>query len=426
MRSGGGGGAGSRGNGSAASVTAAPIPSGSRKLVQSLKEIVNCPEPEIYAMLRECDMDPNEAIHRLLSQGSCLLKIPRLHLPPLRFVRYTFHEVKSKRDKKKEVSAYIVYELTASDHQEPTFSLMSRTLNNSSIRGARGSTDRGGRTTSSQSSSVVLNAFFCNLTYAFFSCSDSASVGITIQATSIADGICMSMQSSSGYKNCWSGVPGHVSMADIVKMGRPQGKPSNMPLVASERSMAQNSVMSKMLHHDAKPSLTASLPSESEKTLESFQESTHFSENSHDVRTAEGQHNSHDGWSQVDEQPMESGSTTPEISGASAHSELASSNLVIDGTNLHIDPHSEEIQMPEEGLNFKSLPAESRATSVSGMQIQVDSSVDAPHLSEGLLKSSNPYQSQRLELDHLEGKIWFLLDCFFSVTMDICSSCWFY
>lgn len=254
--------------------------------------------------------------------------------------------------------------------------------------------------------------FSCNLTYGLFSCSDSASVGITIQATSAADGICISMQSSTGYKNCWSGMPGHVSMADIVKMGRPQGKPSNMPLVGSERSVAQNSVMSKMLHHDAKPSLTAVLPSESDRTLESFQESTHFSENSHDVRTAEGQHNSHDGWSRVDEQPMESGSTTPEISGASAQSELASSNLVIDGTNLHIDPHSEEIQMPEEGLNFKSLPAESRATSVSGMQIQVDSSVDAPHLNEGLLKSSIPYLSQRLELDHLEGKIWVFVGLF--------------
>ena len=46
------------------------IPVGSRKMVQSLKEIVNCPELEIYAMLKECNMDPNEAVNRLLSQGS--------------------------------------------------------------------------------------------------------------------------------------------------------------------------------------------------------------------------------------------------------------------------------------------------------------------------------------------------------------------
>lgn len=48
------------------------IPAGSRKIVQSLKEIVNCPEPEIYAMLKECNMDPNETVNRLLSQGPYL------------------------------------------------------------------------------------------------------------------------------------------------------------------------------------------------------------------------------------------------------------------------------------------------------------------------------------------------------------------
>lgn len=46
------------------------IPATSRKMVQSLKEIVNCPEHEIYAMLKECNMDPNDTVNRLLSQGS--------------------------------------------------------------------------------------------------------------------------------------------------------------------------------------------------------------------------------------------------------------------------------------------------------------------------------------------------------------------
>ncbi|RRT81513.1 hypothetical protein B296_00017379 [Ensete ventricosum] len=117
MSGGGGGGAGSRGNGAA---SAAPIPAGSRKLVQSLKEIVNCSETEIYAMLRECNMDPNEAVHRLLSQGACPappnpFKIPHFPLSLLavslsfsllheilRLGWHAFHEVRSKRDKKKE------------------------------------------------------------------------------------------------------------------------------------------------------------------------------------------------------------------------------------------------------------------------------------------------------------------------------------
>jgi hypothetical protein len=66
-----GGGAGGKG-------AAAPVPLASRKLVQSLKEIVNRPEAEIYAALRECGMDPNEAVSRLLSQGSR----PSRRLPP--------------------------------------------------------------------------------------------------------------------------------------------------------------------------------------------------------------------------------------------------------------------------------------------------------------------------------------------------------
>ncbi|KAK8477711.1 hypothetical protein V6N12_063944, partial [Hibiscus sabdariffa] len=83
---GGGGGSGGGNNGLGKGNTntgLSGIPPASRKMVQSLKEIVNCPESEIYATLKECNMDPNEAVNRLLSQD-------------------TFHEVKSKRDKKKE------------------------------------------------------------------------------------------------------------------------------------------------------------------------------------------------------------------------------------------------------------------------------------------------------------------------------------
>lgn len=45
------------------------VPQGVRKAVQRLKEIVNCPESEIYFVLKECNMDPNEAVQRLLTQG---------------------------------------------------------------------------------------------------------------------------------------------------------------------------------------------------------------------------------------------------------------------------------------------------------------------------------------------------------------------
>ncbi|KAF5960648.1 hypothetical protein HYC85_001857 [Camellia sinensis] len=60
------------------------IPNSVRKTIQNIKEIMgNHSEDEIYAMLKECSMDPNETAQKLLHQD-------------------TFHEVKKKRDRRKE------------------------------------------------------------------------------------------------------------------------------------------------------------------------------------------------------------------------------------------------------------------------------------------------------------------------------------
>ncbi|KAL3616942.1 hypothetical protein CASFOL_039336 [Castilleja foliolosa] len=58
----------SRGSGGGGNVQ--PIPAGSRKVVESLKEIVHRTEAEIYAALKDCNMDPSETVDRLLSQES--------------------------------------------------------------------------------------------------------------------------------------------------------------------------------------------------------------------------------------------------------------------------------------------------------------------------------------------------------------------
>uniref|UniRef100_A0A6N2NEA2 GBF-interacting protein 1 N-terminal domain-containing protein n=1 Tax=Salix viminalis TaxID=40686 RepID=A0A6N2NEA2_SALVM len=60
------------------------IPGNVRKTIQNIKEIAgNHSDEEIYAMLKECSMDPNETAQKLLYQDP-------------------FHEVKRKRDRKKE------------------------------------------------------------------------------------------------------------------------------------------------------------------------------------------------------------------------------------------------------------------------------------------------------------------------------------
>ncbi|TKY46787.1 hypothetical protein E2542_SST28836 [Spatholobus suberectus] len=59
------------------------VPATAEKVVRSVKEIVNCKEHEIDAVLEECDMDVNRAVEKLLSQD-------------------TFHEVRSKHERRKE------------------------------------------------------------------------------------------------------------------------------------------------------------------------------------------------------------------------------------------------------------------------------------------------------------------------------------
>ncbi|KAK7385487.1 hypothetical protein VNO78_31209 [Psophocarpus tetragonolobus] len=62
----------------------ASIPNSVRRTIQNIKEITgNHSEEDIYAMLKECSMDPNETTQKLLLQD-------------------TFHEVKRKKDRRKE------------------------------------------------------------------------------------------------------------------------------------------------------------------------------------------------------------------------------------------------------------------------------------------------------------------------------------
>ncbi|XP_073149851.1 uncharacterized protein [Henckelia pumila] len=195
------------------------IPSGSRKIVQSLKEIVSCSEAEIYAALKDCNMDPNEAVNRLLCQDP-------------------FHEVKSKREKKKEGKDI--------GDSRP------RKSNNSSNRVSKNVSDRflgrGGLTpnnsygesspwhgkssfkkdnesapyTSSVSSAhPVSGKYESKGSFGF-----SASAENEVSLLGITEGMPSDVQPTSGSQSTWSGVPGQLSMAEIVKMGRPPNKAS--------------------------------------------------------------------------------------------------------------------------------------------------------------------------------------------------------
>ncbi|XWS15928.1 hypothetical protein CRYUN_Cryun34aG0043800 [Craigia yunnanensis] len=359
------------------------IPAGSRKMVQSLKEIVNCPELEIYAMLKECNMDPNEAINRLLSQDP-------------------FHEVKSKRDKKKE--------------SKDTVDSRSRGANNFGSRGGRSGSDRYiGRGGSSHYSSNESGPSHGkpvqkreNGTHAYAGSSSTASgmqgnnmnwqppshseVVVTeckMSTVGLGDGISSSSQ-PSGYHSAWLGVPGQVSMADIVKMGRPQNKASVIPNPAHQRVNNRHLVI---------PPSAALNPN-----LHSPQD--HASKVSdvtyeHDVTI--NQHVSpSDEWPLI-ENP--SAASVTSVLEASAESGLYAnaSNLPLGRTNQHIKSHLEEAQAVDDGP-VETLNGNHVRSPISSRNIQEDDSGGSSLYDNNLYKDMNSYQPQRHAFDHDEAE----------------------
>ncbi|KAL5125957.1 GBF-interacting protein 1-like [Glycine soja] len=85
------------GGGGSSSCARVPIPNNVRKIIQDIREITGKQhtDDEIYAILRECSMDPNETAQKLLYLGQVLFVG--------RGISYnTFHEVRRRRDRKKE------------------------------------------------------------------------------------------------------------------------------------------------------------------------------------------------------------------------------------------------------------------------------------------------------------------------------------
>ncbi|KAA8519560.1 hypothetical protein F0562_013816 [Nyssa sinensis] len=359
------------------------IPAASRKMVQSLKEIVNCSEQEIYAMLKECNMDPNEAVNRLLSQDP-------------------FHEVKSKRDKKKE--------------NKDTVESRSRGVSSASNRGSRGAADRyagrGGSTQFGASESGALhgkpapkkengiNSYmsFSSSTYAMAgnnvnwgptALSDSVTSENKGSATGTVEGISSSLQLPSGYQPTWMGPPGQVSMADIVKMGRPHGKSSTIP------NPSHHSVNN---HHVQAPPSTVS-----HHDLHSSEDhASKMSEIKLEPGVGIGHHvSANDEWPSV-EQPL--AASVPSVLEPPTESELHGhpSNLPFDRINHHPEPHADEVWAAEDGAIENRNANHVGSTSVSSRKMQEDNSGGASLFDDDLYKNMSSYQPHRHAFEHQE------------------------
>ncbi|KAK7840857.1 gbf-interacting protein 1 [Quercus suber] len=424
----GGGGGGGKGNNGIST-----IPASSRKMVQSLKEIVNnlCTEQEIYFTLKECNMDPDEAVNRLLSQDP-------------------FHEVKSKREKKKEskdipdsrsrgaitlqiVVVGVVQTATLDVAVQANLALLTLVVYmvNLHIRRKMGHmliqplhlrhsaclgitrVDDLPRTDSvtngtllilwmsnylsslmkhggSQIKFVTLGIFVYPGCYRLHprGC-DSVAPEIKLPIVGTSDGISSSTQ-SSGFQSTWLGGPGHVSMADIVKMGKPHGKASAVPSPPLQSANHQNvlATSSAAAHHN----------------LHSLQD--HASMVS-DINTEPGVFTSqqlppNDEWPAI-EPPT---SSLPSVVEAPSDTEPYAdpSHLPLDRVNRHTKYQLDELQVAED-LPIEMLNANRvGSTSVSSRNGQEDNSGGPSVLDNSFYKEMNSYQPHKHVLEHNEAE----------------------
>lgn len=340
-------------------------------------------------------MDPSEAVHRLLTQD-------------------TFHEVKSKREKKKETK-----EIPES---------RSRSVNNNPRSGARGGTDRGGRINSNQSSSndygvshgrpvhkkengantaptssIAGSVAGSNLNRKPTMPCEAVPLTNTTHASAVVDDPSLPSQPSSGSQHNWSRMPGQLSMADIVRMGRPQIKlPASTPSVSSDMfHVVHDPTTSNVSPQNAKQPSATITPSESPLEYHTYQGPVPQDEERSYELGGIGHYNSHDDWSLVGETSLGSGSTHPEMSGASIYADQSvSSSLLVDEANLEPDTRLDENQVQED-VNGDCLPTESiRSASISDGQEEMDNSGNTSHLDDGQLNGM--YHSQIYAFEHHE------------------------
>ncbi|KAG5389447.1 hypothetical protein IGI04_030988 [Brassica rapa subsp. trilocularis] len=169
-----------------------------RKMIQSLKEIVNCSDSEIYTMLVECHMDPNETVIRLISQDA-------------------FQEVKSKRNKNKDTK----YQAESSRRGIPNRG--ARNSAKSSYNTARG----GGNKFNSNETRLAQRGKGARNHWAGSSSapkSDPKNAEVQEAAPAGSTGAAASSSSlpPPAYQSAWAKAnPGKKTMAEIVKMGKP-------------------------------------------------------------------------------------------------------------------------------------------------------------------------------------------------------------
>ena len=229
---------------------------------------------------------------------------------------------------------------------------------------------------------------YCLSCLIYISCSDSVAAENKMSTIGAGDGVSSSPQPSPVYQSAWMGVPGQVSMADIVKMGRPQNKAS---VILPHQSVN---------HHRAAASLLAASHND-------FHSSENYAskvvEITAEPEMATSQHNhSNDEWPSI-EQPT--AAITSSVRDVPADSELYGdlSNLPLDRGSQHVKSQLDD--QTAEDAHVESFDGNHVGpASVSTRNTQEDGSGGSSLFDNDVYENINSYQSDSLAFENNEGE----------------------
>ncbi|MBA0695492.1 hypothetical protein Goari_002117, partial [Gossypium aridum] len=206
-----------------------------------------------------------------------------------------------------------------------------------------------------------------------------------ISTVGLGDGVSSSSQ-PTGYQSAWLGVPGQVSMADIVKMGRPQNKTSVVP------NPSQQSTNN--WHHVVPPpaALQSNLQDQASKVADISYEPD---------GTKNQQVSSRDEWPPI-ENPSAASVTSVLEAPAESGLYANASNLPLGRSNQHLKSQLEEAQAVDDGPLETVNNNHVRSPSISSRNIQEDNSRGSSLYDNDLYKDVNSHQPQRPAFENEE------------------------
>ncbi|CAL1389630.1 unnamed protein product [Linum trigynum] len=218
------------------------VPPVHTKIVQSLKEVVNngnYTDSDIYDVLRDCDMDPNAAVQKLLSQD-------------------IFREVKSKRERRKEMKD--TQDLKSRDNSSHLEARVNahRSIGEVQSQASYNELGKASYRRDNGSASPVLPS--SSLTYEVKTPVDRPSPhSDSFEDKSASKNIRLvdsSAQSPLASQSDWpGGSSGHVSKADIVRVRGPQtkGRRAHLASISSSPEILQSAEGLQQLSLEEKP-----------------------------------------------------------------------------------------------------------------------------------------------------------------------------